>query len=119
MRKILPENTRHTFDGCGQPLVGVRLGQRDPLNDTTTLRIHAADAVNHQIGDGWIEQQRPNLLWKERKDEVVAHCATPDVLCREGRDWKVRWVLRRRAAASAFPDPWRWHQHPGGSHGTR
>ena len=76
-REVLPKDARYALDRRLQTVIGIRRCQRDMLDDAITIRIDSGGAINHQVGDGRVEEQRPQLLGKEREYEVVAHRAAP------------------------------------------
>ena len=55
-RKVLAQNPRNPLDRGLQPVVRIRLGQRDMLHDPGPIRVHAGCPIDHQVRDGRVEQ---------------------------------------------------------------
>ena len=69
-REVLSKDARDTLNRRLQPVVRVWRRERDMLDHAVPIRVDAGGAVNHQVGDGRVEQERPQLLGKEREDQV-------------------------------------------------
>ncbi len=55
------------------------------FDHAATICIDAGSPVNHQVGDGRVKQQRPQLFGKERQNQLEAHRTAPCWVCSCGR----------------------------------